>query len=186
MAMGFEEYRASLRKETLQVYVSGLEPEVQELPSVGAEAQTRYDFSLTRSWKALTLHIQSQQEEGLFSLRKWGVVVSAWQSEGIARYIGIDRASYFLLCGALGLLQYRALALNPLLRPDDFLHTSQDGCLFAPCYPKQEYALLMENPHICPGCVQFFDCLGCEPEVGALFDVLDFVRHRQLKKARDN
>lgn len=46
MAMGFEEYRASLRKGTLQVYVSGLEPEVQELPAVGAEAQARYDFSL--------------------------------------------------------------------------------------------------------------------------------------------
>jgi hypothetical protein len=115
-----------------------------------------------------------------------GVAVSTWQSEGITRYAGIDRTNYFLLCGALGLLQYRALALNPLLQPDDFLHDSDNGCLFSTRPLKQEYALLLERPHICPGCVQFFDCLGCEPEVGALLDVLEFIRGAQWAGAREN
>jgi len=173
-------------RTSLPVRVLGIEPEVRLLPEVGARAQTRYEFSLSQSLKSLTLHVTREREEALFSLRDYGVAVSAWQSEGIAQYAGMDRVSYFLLCGALGLLQYRTLALNPLLRPDDFLHASKDGCLFSTGCPKQEYALMMEHPHICAGCVQFFDCLGCEPEVGALLDVLDFVRNGQFKKASGN
>jgi hypothetical protein len=186
MGTGFEVSRASLTKTSLRVHVLGHDPEVQKIPELAARAQTRYDFSLTRSWKALTLQVTGEREDRLFSLRDSGVVVSAWQSDGIANYARIDRTAYFLLCGALGLLQYRALALNPLLRPDDFLHTCKDGCLFTTRSSKQEYALLMENPHICPGCIQFFDCLGCEPEVGALLDVLDFIRQSQFKKGGHN
>ncbi|MFO7976375.1 MAG: hypothetical protein R6V12_17270 [Candidatus Hydrogenedentota bacterium] len=186
MTTGFGKSRASEKKASLQVHVLGRDPEVQQIPDIAAQAQTRYVFSLTHSWKALTLYVTHDHEDSLFSLRESGVAVSAWQSEGISRYAGINRTSYFLLCGALGLLQYRALALNPLLRSDDFLHAGKDGCLFATHHPKQEYALLMENPHVCAGCVQFFDCLGCEPEVGALLDVLDFTRNGQFKKAADN
>jgi len=36
------------------------------------------------------------------------------------------------------------------------------------------------------GCVQFFDCLGCEPEVGALLDVIGFVRNGQPKAMASN
>lgn len=175
-----------LQTSPLSVYVLGSEPEVSRIPELGARAQTRYDFRLSRTVRSLTMDITGERENSLFSLRETGVAVSAWQSEGIAQYAGIDRTAYFLLCGALGLLQYRALALNPLIQPDDFLHSSDDGCLFSTRPMKQEYALLMERPHICAGCVQFFDCLGCEPEVGALLDIIDHLRNGRVKTAASN
>ncbi len=177
---------ANLSRTPLSVCVLGGEPEVRWIPELGARAQTRYDFCLSRGLRSLTMHITRDEEPALFSLRDTGVAVSAWQSEGIARYAGIDRTAYFLLCGALGLLQYRALALNPLLQPDDFLHATDGGCLFSTCHVKQEYALLIERPRVCAGCVQFFDCLGCEPEVGALLDVIGFVRNGQPKAMASN
>ena len=173
-------------RTSLSVCVVGPELEIRKIPELGARAQTRYDFCLSRDARSLTLQITSDKEPALFSLRDTGVAVSAWQSEGIARYAGIDRAAYFLLCGALGLLQYRALALNPLLQPDDFLHAADCGCLFSTCHAKHEYALLLEQPHICGGCVQFFDCLGCEPEVGALLDLLDFIHKSQTSAVSSN
>ncbi|HPJ99149.1 MAG TPA: hypothetical protein PKW60_06655 [Candidatus Hydrogenedentes bacterium] len=190
MGMGVElnarDYTANSCQASLSVCVFGPEPDIRKIPELGARAQNRYDFCLSRDLRSLTMQITSDEEPALFSLRDTGVAVSAWQSEGIARYAGIDRTAYFLLCGALGLLQYRALALNPLLQPDDFLHGADCGCLFSTCHAKHEYALLLEQPRICGGCVQFFDCLGCEPEVGALLDVIGFIHNSQPSAVSSN
>ena len=182
----FEDYALHPDRAGLPVCVSGAAPEVQRIPEIGSRAQTRYDFRLSRGIRSLSLRITDDHQNGLFSLAEGGVAVSAWQSEGIARYAGIDRSAYFLLCGALGLLQYRALALNPLLEPDDFRYDNNSDCLFSLRPMKQEYALLLERPQICAGCVQFFDCLGCEPEVGALLDIIGYIRGSQINRAASN
>lgn len=186
METGFRNYASHSAGEVVPVCVSGAAQEVQRISEIGAQAQTRYDFRLSRGIRSLSLRITDDHERDLFSLGEGGVSVSTWQSEGIARYTGMERAAYFLLCGALGLLQYRALALNPLLQPDDFLYESERDCLFSLRPVKQEYALLLERPRICAGCVQFFDCLGCEPEVGALLDILEHIRGSHLSRATSN
>ena len=63
-----------------------------------------------------------------------GVTVSTFRSAGISRYLGWDVETYLLTCSLLGLLQWRVLALNTLLRPEDFLQHDSEYCLY-PTFP---------------------------------------------------
>ena len=105
-----------------------------------------------------------------------GVTLSLWQSTGICRYAGISRSTYLTLCGLLGISQWSALDSNPLLRPEDLLHPPKANCLFATPGDIESFALLLEDPWICPGCVDFYHCLGADREVVALLDALGKLR----------
>ena len=105
-----------------------------------------------------------------------GVTLSMWQSEGISRYAGISQNAYMVLCGLLGLSQWSVLNANPLLRPYDFGHPPDSNCLFVQPHGIENFALLLEDPQICRGCVDFYHCLGADLEVVALLDALARLR----------
>ncbi len=118
---------------------------------------------------AVHLRLTHLRLKSLFTvLRGKEVVVSTWQSEGISHYARIGRGEYLLTCAMMGLLQYKALAKNEFLVEEDFIHTNCPECLFSTLDAKQKYALLFEEPVICYGCLEFFNCLGVEDEVSAL------------------
>lgn len=108
-----------------------------------------------------------------------GVTLSMWQSEGISRYAGISQNAYMVLCGLLGMSQWSVLNTNPLLRPYDLIHPRNANCLFAQPGGIENFALLLENPQICGGCVDFYHCLGADGEVIALQDTLAGLRRAQ-------
>ena len=105
-----------------------------------------------------------------------GVTLSMWQSEGICEYAGISQSAYLTLCGLLGISQWSALNSNPLLRPEDLLHPPEANCLFATQRGIEYFALLLEDPRVCPGCVDFYHCLGADSEVVVLLDALGTLR----------
>lgn len=100
------------------------------------------------------------------------VVVSTWQQEGICLYAGVDPEVYVLTCGLLGLVQWRALYLNELLREEDLVHSGDHACLYSVRDSMEEYALLFDEPRVCPGCIAFYRCLGAEAEVEALLSAV--------------
>ena len=77
-----------------------------------------------------------------------------------------------------GLTQWRTL-MNETLVVEDFAHTDPRECLFVqrPC--KSDYALALERPSICPGCFEFYHCLGADAEIVALAEML-----KSLQNAR--
>ncbi len=97
-----------------------------------------------------------------------GVVVSMWDSERVCKYTGISLEKYLLVASLLGLMQWRVLKRNPLLRLDDLHHPQNVRCVFANPQNVQEFALLLDPPVICPGCVDFYHCLGADSELIAL------------------
>lgn len=109
-----------------------------------------------------------------------GVKVSTWQSGGLCLYSGIKLEMYLLLCSLLGLTQWRALARNTLLKIEDFGHERPSTCLFAPQDIKQDFAHLLERPHLCKGCWDFYYCLGVEYEMFALKHVVESIRACQV------
>lgn len=131
--------------------------------------------------KPFRLCITDDLESRLFRIdSERGVLVSAYQSEGICRYAGMDRNEYFRLCALLGKIQWTALQLNPLLVEEDFSHVAPSPCLFAPRPFKQDFALALDDPQVCQGCIDFYRCLGAETEIlvlQALLDELHSIRH---------
>lgn len=110
--------------------------------------------------------ITQDTEPFLFAAdRLQGIRVSLYQSEGICAYAQMDRDTYIALCTLLGQAQWRVLTLNPLLVEEDLGHWTPSRCLFAPQPYKQDYALTLESPHVCKGCVEFYQCLGAENEI---------------------
>jgi len=100
--------------------------------------------------------------------RARGVQISTWQSAGISGYAGLEPLSYLVICGLLGLAEWRCLIGNPLLIEEDFNHSQPSDCLFSSRPSKPEYAQLFEQPHICGSCFDFYCCLGAENEILAL------------------
>jgi hypothetical protein len=101
-----------------------------------------------------------------------GVVVSTWDSAGVCRYTGLTIDNYLLIAGLLALSQWRVLWRNRLLQLDDLHHPKGVRCVFAGPHSVQEFALLLDPPAICPGCVNFYHCLGADSELIALRNVL--------------
>lgn len=101
-----------------------------------------------------------------------GVTLSMWQSEGICRYAGISQNAYLILCALLGISQWSVLNSNPLLRLEDLMHPQASNCLFVRPDGIQNFALFLEKPRVCRGCVDFYHCLGADREVIALLDTL--------------
>ncbi len=108
-----------------------------------------------------------------------GIQVFIDQAEGLCMYAGLSVASFYLLGTLLGLTQWRALMLNPLLVEEDFRHARPSKCLFAVQEEKCGYALVLEKPFICTGCIEFYCCLGAEKEILAVQRLLQVIRQDQ-------
>jgi len=164
-----------------EVYVSGSPDDRVGVARLGNRVQSVYRFVESPSRGAVPVSLSATESTVLCRAgRRHGVSVSTWQAEGICLYAQIPREAYLLVCSMLGLLQWRALDLNPLLVWEDLLvHEEPPACLCAHRETVQEYALAFEHPYICRPCREFFRCLGLELEVLAFQDVLDFaVRDR--------
>lgn len=124
----------------------------------------------------INLHITNEKKDALFTVDlERGITVSCYQSEGICQYANIDRETLTLICSLLGLVQWRSLNSNPLLRPEDLLVSGGGSCLFHRPEVREDYALLLDERKICAGCFEFYCCLGVEPELAALREVLTHV-----------
>ncbi|HEO69896.1 MAG TPA: hypothetical protein ENN80_01435 [Candidatus Hydrogenedentes bacterium] len=155
----------------IPVFVQGNRSDIDDLFSARG-LQARFWFQGAPLPGAAPLRLVDRPGAALFAVeRETGGVVSTIESHGIARYLGLQRGAYLLLCSMLGLTQWRALILNPLLQPEDFAHDTPDVCPFARHACIQDYALTLERGCICRPCFAFFHCLGVEPELLALRDV---------------
>lgn len=123
--------------------------------------------------RRVPLTIRHEPLHGLFvTSRSDGVEISTDQSLGRCQYAGLEIQEYLLLCALLGLTQWSVLEGNPLIQPEDFSHSSEARCLFAALDVLEDYALLLESPWVCPGCTQFYHCLGADSEFQVLRDLL--------------
>ena len=158
----------------IDVLVIGDSGIVGKLIGVGNELQAQYRFTREPKPQAVRLVLSSFLTRGLFCVdRARGVTLSTHESEGIAYYLGVQRETYLLMCSLVGLTKWRALALNPLLNPEDFIHREPARCMFARQPTIQHYALAFEKPHICTGCRDFFQYLGVELEILALENLFE-------------
>ncbi len=166
----------------IEVFVRGNATDVKGLVEFGVEAQERFRFvekpapdgvAQADMKNRVQLYLTNEITNNPFLVdRTRGVKVATTQSEGISHYLGISREAYLLLCSMLGLTQWRVLALNPLLRPEDFVHVEPATCAFTQQPYIQHYALTLEHRYICPACRDFFRCLGAELEILALQTLL--------------
>jgi len=113
-----------------------------------------------------------------------GVVVSTWESAGVCRYTGLAVDNYLLIASLLALSQWRVLWRNRLLQLDDLHHPKGVRCVFAGPHSVQEFALLLDPPEICRGCVDFYHCLGADSELIALRNVIAEATAGALMPAR--
>lgn len=155
------------------VFVTGDVQAVSELLEASVSIGREFRFADHSFPGAVPLCLATFSPHGLFHVqRDQGVVISTQESQGIAGYLGLPRGTYLLLCSILGLTQWRTLALNPLIEPEDFAHSEPSYCVFAAQPTLQHYALSFEKRYICPTCRDFFHCLGAEGELLALQDLL--------------
>lgn len=101
-----------------------------------------------------------------------GVRVHTYQSKGICAYAGISLEQYLLCWSMLGLVQWRALSLNPLLRHEDFLHGQTSKCMYASQLFMEDYALVFDMPHLCNSCLRFYGELCPKSEMESLITTL--------------
>ena len=97
--------------------------------------------------------------------RAVGIQVFTDQADALSLYTGLSVVTYCLFGAVLGLAQWRALMSNAILIEEDFRHGLPSRCVFATQPQKCDYALVLENPSICFGCIEFYRCLGAEPEI---------------------
>lgn len=160
----------------IPVFVTGASQNTSGLIQLSQRVQKCFFFTRQPRSEAVRLQVTDSPGNDLFQAdRATGVTISTWQSEGISRYAHLPCDAYLLVCSLLGLTQWRALTLNPLLVEEDFIHGTPSTCLFSSRPFKQDYALLFEEPHVCSGCLAFLRCLGAEPEVEALLQALSLV-----------
>lgn len=158
----------------MEVFVSGRATDVGLLVR-NSGRQRRFRFRDTDEPGAVRLRItDAPAERPFWASRTDGVGISTRESEGICRYAGIGRDFYLTVCALLGLVQWRTLALNELLIDEDFIaHEDTPGCLFATRGTFREFALAFDYPDVCDSCLGFYRCLGAEPEIMALQEVLE-------------
>ncbi len=174
----------------IDVLTKGCDSHVSELVGAGAQLQDRFRFvqacgegrntSRERHLDCSNhpqVFITDAQSGAPFRVHKdRGATVSTWAMGGLCHYAHVETKAYLLLCSLLGLLQWRALQLNPLLEEYDFIHRCDCPCLYQAIPHPEDFALLLENPRLCRSCVEFYNCLGVEPEVAALVGVSHRIR----------
>lgn len=170
----------------LDVIVTTSNVEITEFLRLANRIQERFRFifdpdptssPLKRNAEEVPIRLQITNEESdtLYSADlQNGVTVSCHSHEGICQYANISLETLILIISLLGLVQWRSLHLNPLLRPDDLLTRDRESCLFHWREFPQDYILIMDERRICAGCFDFYDCLAVEPELFALRQVLQY------------
>ena len=158
----------------IEVYLTGPEEDIRRLAFLGNQYQSRFRFSNVSRRDAACVTVTGLCNTTPFlASNVHGVFIFTYQSEEICRYVGIERDVYLLICCLLGLAQWRVLQLNPLMVWEDFIVCeTPPRCLYAARTTMEEYALAFERPFICAPCLEFFRCLGAEPETLALQEVL--------------
>ncbi|MBX7258905.1 MAG: hypothetical protein K1Y02_21255 [Candidatus Hydrogenedentes bacterium] len=127
--------------------------------------------------RVVKLAISHEPGPQWFTVTHECVTVYADQAEGLCSYANLEPDVFLLLGAILGIIQWRALILNPLLASqDDLRHAQPSRCLFAEQPTKNEYALVLEDLHICRGCLQFYRCLGGEGDIEALLVLMARLR----------
>lgn len=163
----------------IDVYLTGPEQETARVAVLGNKLQTRFRFSTEPAPATATVRMQQSQSDLLRVSREEGVLLSLDQSDDISQYARIPRTLYILSCVTLGLVYWRVLALNPLLVWEDLLVREDPDCLCTARATLQEYALAFERPWVCPACLEFFRCLGVEPETAVLQEMLSHLVRAQ-------
>ena len=114
-----------------------------------------------------------------------GIQLTTAHSEGICTYANLPLTHYLLVCAFMGLIQWRALDLNPLIKREDFLTEEHSDCLYTPRDTMQEYSLNIEQLRLCPGCAEFYHWLGTDSELVMLYRLIDFLRSDKEKRKED-
>ena len=158
----------------IDVHLTGSEEDIRRLAFLGNQYQSRFRFSdISRRDAACVTVTGMCNTTPFLASNVHGVFIFTHQSEEISRYAGIDRDVYLLICCVLGLIQWRVLQLNPLMVSEDFVVCEEPPlCLYAARSSLRDYALAFERPFVCTSCLEFFRCLGAEPETLALQEVL--------------
>lgn len=127
--------------------------------------------SATRA--ATRLHLTSRPLPGAYVVSSpRGVAVSTCDAERLCRCAGIARLDYLLAASVLGMAQARVLRENPLLRLEDLRHPPSAHCVFARARTPLEFAARLDPAVMCPGCAEFYTCLGAESELIALHEII--------------
>jgi hypothetical protein len=107
----------------------------------------------------------------ILSRRRAKVTTSS--SLQISQYAGLNVSAYLALVCHVALIQLEALARNPQMEAEDMLYTCHPHCLFTRTASLQEYALVLDNRHVCCGCEDFYSALGIDKRLfSAMFSVL--------------
>jgi len=153
----------------MNVHVSGSPEDTLALMRVARLHEIGFTFSDEMTAGVAPIHITDNTDSSLVCVdRLRGIRISTYQREGICTYTGFDNGTYLLICALLGTTQWRTLDLNPLLVSEDFHHGPICKCLFSHQACKEDFALALDHPEVCPSCLAFYRCLGAEPDVDRL------------------
>lgn len=155
----------------------------------GARLQRRFRFAPAGQGggapAGYRLRICDTASARLFSLRgRAEARVSTFLSQGLSGYLGAGKPAFLAVCGLLGLVQLRALRLNPVLIEEDLRYPHRADCLYRARARKQHHALSFEPPYVCASCREFLRCLGLEPELYALLAALERIDGGARSEAR--
>lgn len=165
----------------LDVYVTGTIPDPGLIIGRGHWLGEYFTLTTTKKPRAIRLDYTERPMARPYAVCPDRVVVTSWQSEGIAKYAGIDPHDYLMFFALLGLIEFRALQVNPDLKPHDLADLRTQYCVFTHRELFEEYALVFDDPYLCSSCAQFYCCIGCEREIFVLKNVLaDFENLRQI------
>lgn len=143
------------------------------LPSMAKSRGQQAKKSLQTNESPVHLQITRNRMETPYKVSlERGVTVSLWQSEGICYYAGISKGAYLTILGLLGISQWTVLKSNPLLKPEDLNHPPGANCLYATQKGIENFALQLDNARVCPGCIDFYHCLGADRELVALLEAI--------------
>lgn len=157
----------------IPVFVQGLPDDVLPLLEISRGRQNCFRFMQEPSEGGVPLRLTGQLQKRPYYLSvSGGIILSTVQSGQIACYLGVTRADLFLRNAMIALVQWRAITLNALLRPEDFSHAEPRTCVFAAQPSIGGHTIALEHGYVCPACHDFFSCLGAEPEIDALQHVL--------------
>ena len=167
------------------VRIHGGMPHAAGLPRWAEGLQHAFTFAISPQPGSIVLHLDPRASIYLFRVsRKKGVLVSTYDSRRISRYAGLPHELYLLVLSMLGITQWRALTLNPLLRPEDLLHDRPASCLYAQRLFPEDYVRDLEEPRICPYCRHFYRSLCPYTEVVALDAILSAAREASSQRAQ--
>lgn len=147
----------------VQVEVQGTSEDTAALLQCTPGPQHKYEFG-TKPNADIVLRLVSREGPAPYGVSADGsVVVCTWQSAGFSRYAGLGRGQYLLLLSLLGLTQWHALRRNPGLIPEDLVAHAACGCIFERRPLLEDFAVLLDVPHVCKGCKSFYEQL-CSKE----------------------